>query len=180
MIFTIGHSTRPFAELLACLQGHGVRQLVDVRTHPGSRRNPQYGAAALAEGLAAAGISYAQNRALGGRRKPRPDSHNMAWRNLSFRGYADHMATPEFAAGLAELIALARVAPTAIMCAEAVPWRCHRSLIGDALVARGIAVLDIFAVDEARPHRLAAFAVVEDGAVSYPAQAQAQLELGAG
>ncbi len=177
MIFTIGHSTRPFAEFVACLQRHGVTQLVDVRTHPGSRRNPQYGAEALAEGLAAVGISYSQNRALGGRRKPRPDSPNLAWRNLSFRGYADHMGTPEFAAGLADLLARAEAAPTAIMCAEAVPWRCHRSLIGDALVARGIAVLDIFAVDEARPHKLAAHAVVERGAVKYPAQGQLALTI---
>jgi hypothetical protein len=173
---------RPLAEFLACLHAHGVRQLVDVRTFPGSRRHPQYGAAALARALAADGIGYVHLPALGGRRRPRPDSPNDAWRNQSFRGYADHMATPEFAAGLAELLALAAAAPTAIMCAEAVPWRCHRSLIADALLAREVAVVDIFSETVARPHKLSPIAVVTDGEVRYPgahapAHEQAQLRL---
>ena len=177
MIFTIGHSTRPIEAFLECLQRHGVRQLVDVRTSPGSRRNPQFGAAALARSLARADILYAQIGALGGRRRPAPDSPNGAWRNLSFRGYADHMASPEFALGLAELLARAELAPTAIMCAEAVPWRCHRSLIADALIARGVVVRDIFAVDQVRPHALSPMAVVEDGVVRYPPTPAAQLDL---
>lgn len=172
-IFTIGHSTRPITEFLALLQAHGVRTLVDVRTVPGSRHNPQYGAAALAVSLAAEGIGYRHITALGGLRKPRLDSTNLGWRNKSFRGYADHMATPEFAAGLTEL--LAQPEPAAIMCAEAVPWRCHRSLIGDALVARGVEVLDILGATQTRPHRLSPIAVVEAGQVRYPASEQLEL-----
>lgn len=179
-IFTIGHSTRPLGEFLACLRAHGVRRLVDVRTFPGSRRHPQYGAAALADSLAAEGVEYVHLPALGGRRRPRPDSPNDAWRNQSFRGYADHMASAEFAAGLAELRRLGAAGPTAIMCAEAVPWRCHRSLISDALIARGVAVVDIYSETVAKPHKLSPIAVVVDGEVCYPgahAAAQAQLSL---
>lgn len=175
-IFTIGHSTRAIAEFIALLHSHGVRMLVDVRTAPGSRHNPQYGAAALAASLAAEGIDYRHIKALGGLRKPRPDSPNGAWRNPSFRGYADHMGTPEFAAGLADLLELAQAGPVAIMCAEAVPWRCHRSLIGDALIARGVPVVDILGANQARAHRLSPIAVVEAGAVHYPASGP-QLEL---
>ena len=176
-ICTIGHSTRPIEEFVAMLRTHRIRMLVDVRTAPGSRHNPQYGAAALTASLAEAGIGYTHIKALGGLRKPRPDSPNMAWRNKSFRGYADHMGSPEFAGGLAALLALARAEPTVIMCAEAVPWRCHRSLIGDALVARGVEVLDIFSATQARPHRLSPIAVVDAGEVHYPAAPPGQLEL---
>ncbi len=176
-ILTIGHSTRPIEEFVAILLGHGVRRLVDVRTAPGSRRNPQYGAVALAASLAAAGIGYTHIKALGGLRKPRADSPNGAWRNKSFRGYADHMGSPEFAAGLAELLALAEAGPVVIMCAEAVPWRCHRSLIGDALIARGVQVLDIMSATQTRPHRLSPIAVIEAGEVHYPAAESPQLEL---
>lgn len=176
-LYSIGHSTRPIEEFVALLRMHGVRQLVDVRTAPGSRRNPQYGADALAASLAEAGIAYSQLKPLGGRRRPRADSPNAGWRNLSFRGYADHMQTPEFAAALAQLIALGRAAPTAFMCAEAVPWRCHRSLIGDALIARGLAVVDIVGERDARPHKLNPMAVVRDGGLIYPPEEAAQLEL---
>lgn len=176
-LFSIGHSTRPISEFVALLQAHGVRQLVDVRTAPGSRRNPQYGAEALASALASAGIEYTHIPGLGGRRRPRADSENAGWRNLSFRGYADHMRSPEFAAGLERLLALAEAGPTAFMCAEAVPWRCHRSLIGDALVARGHAVTDILSERDARPHKLNPMAVVKGGEVRYPPEGAAQLEL---
>ena len=173
-IFTIGHSTRPLAEFLACLHAHGVRQLVDVRTAPGSRRYPHFDSEVLAEALAADDIAYVHVPELGGRRRPRPDSPNGAWRHPAFRGYADHMATPAFATGLAALLTRAAAAPTAIMCAEAVPWRCHRSLIADALIARGLAVVDIYSATVAKPHKLSPIAVVSDGAVRYP---PAQLEL---
>lgn len=173
-IYTIGHSTRPIAEFIAILRAHGIEQLVDVRTAPGSRRNPQYGAAALAEALAEAGIAYEHIKELGGLRKPRPDSPNGGWHNLSFRGYADHMQTPQFAAGLKRLLALAAARPTACMCAEAVPWRCHRSLIGDALVARGVEVVDLISETSERPHKLNPMAVVDHGQLSYPPE---QLEL---
>lgn len=176
-IFTIGHSTRPLAEFIAILQAHGVRQLVDVRTAPGSRRNPQYGGAALAAALAEVGIAYEHIKELGGLRKPRPDSPNSGWRNPSFRGYADHMQTPQFAAGLRRLLALAAARATACMCAEAVPWRCHRSLLGDALVARGVEVSDLMSETVARPHALNPMAVVAGGQISYPPE---QVELARG
>lgn len=176
-ICTIGHSTRPIDEFVAILKAHGIEQLVDIRTAPGSRRNPQYGGAALAAALAEVGIAYEHVKELGGLRKPRPDSPNAGWRNLSFRGYADHMQTPEFQAGLRRLLALAAARPTACMCAEAVPWRCHRSLLGDALVARGVEVVDLMSETSAKPHRLNPMAVVEGGRVSYPPE---QLELAPG
>lgn len=177
-IWTIGHSTRPIEALLACLREHGVRQLVDVRTAPGSRRYPQFGAAALAGSLAAEDMAYAWIEALGGLRRSSPDSPNMIWRNLSFRGYADYMASAEFVLGLAELLARAAAATTVIMCAEAVPWRCHRSMISDALVARGVEVRHIFSVREARPHTLNPMAVVDaEKVVQYPMPAPGQLEL---
>ena len=173
-IYTIGHSTRPIEELVAILQKHSIGQLVDVRTAPGSRRNPQYGGPALARSLAEVGIAYEHIKELGGLRKPRPDSPNSGWRNLSFRGYADHMQTPGFEAGVQRLLALAAARPTACMCAEAVPWRCHRSLLGDALVARGIEVVDLLSETVAKPHSLNPMAVVKDGRISYPPE---QLEL---
>lgn len=173
-IYTIGHSTRPIAEFIAILQRHEIGQLVDIRTAPGSRRNPQYGGAALAATLDEVGIAYEHIKELGGLRKPRPDSPNSGWRNLSFRGYADHMQTPQFAAGLKRLLALAAARPTVCMCAEAVPWRCHRSLLGDALVARGVEVVDLISETSARPHKLNPMAVVARGQVSYPPE---QLEL---
>src|SRR3954469_977932 len=133
-IYTIGHSTRPFDEFVALLQANGVRRVVDVRTMPRSRRNPQYNTDTLPETLGAAGIDYTHLKGLGGLRRPRRDSPNGAWRNESFRGYADYMQTPAFDSALGELLELADEEPCTLMCAEAVPWRCHRSLVADALL----------------------------------------------
>ena len=170
-LYTIGHSTRALEEFVALLEREGVRSLVDVRTFPGSRKFPQYGADALAASLRARGIAYSHAPALGGRRRPRPDSPNGTWRNEGFRGYADHMATPEFHEGLAELLAGAATTPTTVMCSEAVPWRCHRSLIADAALARGARVLHIMDAG-VRPHVLTRFARVADGEVRYDAAEQ--------
>ena len=168
MIFTIGHSTRPKEEFIGLLQAHGVEQLIDIRTVPRSRRNPQFNREALPEPLAAAGIGYLHMPSLGGLRHARPDSPNTAWQNASFRGYADYMQTPEFTAAIEELIQLGSDKQTAIMCAEAVPWRCHRSLVGDALMARGIPVEDIMSATRRQAHKLTPFARVEGTRVWYP------------
>ena len=168
-VFTIGHSTRTLDEFVAALTAHGVRTVVDVRSLPGSRHAPQFNADALESGLAAHGIGYRQVRALGGRRRAAADTVNTGWRNAGFRGYADHMQTPEFAAGLEELLATARTTPAAVMCAEAVPWRCHRSMIGDALLVRGIQVLDIIGDGPARAETLTPFAQVDGTDIVYPA-----------
>ena len=162
MIRTIGHGTRPVEELIALLRAHDMAQLADVRTIPRSRRNPQFGREALAASLATAGIAYVLMPGLGGLRKARPGSVNLGWRNAAFRGYADYMETAEFARSLEALVELARRQPTAIMCAETVPWRCHRSLIADALAARGIAVLHIVTAGRAEPHELTPFAALEE------------------
>jgi uncharacterized protein (DUF488 family) len=167
-IATIGHSTRPVGVLIALLQAHGVTRLVDVRTVPRSRRHPQFNRGTLPATLRAAGIGYEHAPGLGGLRRPRPDSTNTGWRHPAFRGYADHMQTAEFAASLDALIALGRAQPVAIMCAEAVPWRCHRSLIADALVARAVPVEHIVAPGRSYPHRLTGFARVEGTRVTYP------------
>ena len=169
-VYTIGHSTRPIDTLIELLRAHRVARLIDVRTYPRSRRNPQFNREALPEPLVAAGISYAHLPALGGRRTPRADSINTAWREDGFRGYADYMQTPEFSAGLDALVAEAARQPTAIMCAEAVPWKCHRSLISDALAARGIEVRHITALDRTEPHRMREFARIEGDRVIYPGQ----------
>ena len=150
-IFTVGHSTRSAAELLEILRAHGVQAVADVRQIPKSRRLPHFNVEQLAQWLPKAGIAYLPFKQLGGRRRARKDSINLGWRNESFRGYADFMQTPAFAAALDELIASALRAPTATMCAEAVPWRCHRSLISDALLVRGWRVLDITSVTKASP-----------------------------
>jgi uncharacterized protein (DUF488 family) len=168
-IFTIGHSTHPFEEFAAMLAAHGIRQLVDVRTIPKSRRHPQYNTEALAAELAVRGIDYLHMKSLGGLRKPRKDSINTAWRNDSFRGYADHMASDDFRQGIDQLIELARQKPTVVMCAEAVPWRCHRSLIGDALLARGIRVEDIMNARDRREHELTPFAKIHGYEITYNA-----------
>ena len=168
LIYTIGHSTRPIDEFVRILQKYGVHCVVDVRTIAKSRHNPQFGADQLAPSLAAAGLDYLRLESLGGLRHTRKDSINGAWKNASFRGYADYMQTPDFAAGINQLIELGMVKATAIMCAEAVPWRCHRSLIGDALLARGIEVLDIMSEMVVRPHALTRFAAVEGQRVTYP------------
>lgn len=168
-ILTVGHSTRSLDELVGLLRAHGVESLVDVRSVPRSRRNPQFNGETLPDDLAGHGVSYHHLPALGGLRRARPDSPNTAWENASFRGYADHMLTGEFEAGLAELLALADDRQVAIMCAEAVPWRCHRSLVADALVARGVAVEHVMRPDRADRHELRDWAVVDrDGRVTYP------------
>jgi uncharacterized protein (DUF488 family) len=168
VVHTIGHSTHPIDEFVAILRAHGIETIADVRTVPKSRRNPQFGQDELPGSLAAAGLGYRHLKALGGLRKTSAASPNGAWRNESFRGYADHMQTAEFAVGIAELIELAERSPTAIMCAEAVPWRCHRSLVGDALLVRGFEVLDIFSATSARPHTLTSFARVDGTEITYP------------
>lgn len=169
-ILTIGHGNRTLAELIDLLRAHGVTRLVDVRSFPRSRRNPDFNVDALPAALALHGIAHTHLPELGGRRKPSPDSDNLAWRNESFRGYADHMRTPVFATGLDRLLELARQDRVAIMCAELVPWRCHRSLIADTLVVRGIPVAHILSPLPARPHELAPHARVIQGEVRYPAE----------
>jgi uncharacterized protein (DUF488 family) len=172
--FTIGHSTHALAAFAALLGRHGVRQVADVRRFPGSRRNPQFAREALADGLAGHGIGYAHLEALGGRRSVTRGSPNDGWENAAFRGYADHMATAAFAAGLAELEALAAAEPTAVMCAEALWWQCHRRLVSDALVVRGWTVDHIGSDGELAAHALTPFAAVDGEALTYPA---AQLRL---
>ncbi len=167
-VLAIGHSTRPLEELVDLLRSCGVVTLADVRTIPRSRRNPQYAQEALEPALARAGIRYVHLPRLGGLRHTRKDSPNAGWRNASFRGYADYMQTPTFAAALDELILLARQKRTAVMCAEAVPWRCHRSLIADALTARGIPVEHILGETSTRPHTPTPFARFEGQQVTYP------------
>jgi uncharacterized protein (DUF488 family) len=170
-VLTIGHSTHPIEEFIGMLRAHGVETLIDVRTVPRSRYNPQFDRDALPASLGAAGIEYVHMPALGGLRKPRSDSENLGWRNLSFRGYADYMQTPEFAEALARLIELSSGRRTAIMCAESVPWRCHRSLIADALTVRGIPVEHIMSATASKPHTLTSFAVVRGTAITYPGTA---------
>jgi uncharacterized protein (DUF488 family) len=167
-VFTVGHSTRSAEEFVALLKAHGIELLVDVRTVPRSRHNPQFNRDTLPETLRRAGIEYLHLAELGGLRKAREDSINTGWRNLSFRGFADYMQTPEFESGLARLMDLAKTRRAAVMCAEAVPWRCHRSLIGDALVARGAEVLELSGITRAQPHRMTPFARVDGTRVSYP------------
>ena len=150
------------------LRAHGVQALVDVRTIPKSRHNPQYNSDTLARTLAANGIAYSHAPELGGLRKPRRDSINLGWRNESFRGYADYMQTPEFDAAIDALVARSDKQRTAIMCAEAVPWRCHRSLVADALLARGIEADEIVSETKATPHKLTPCARVEGTRVTYP------------
>lgn len=167
-VFTIGHSTRPIAEFITLLSAHGIERLVDVRTIPQSRHNPQFGRDQLSASLEGAGIHYTHMPGLGGLRRPRKDSLNTGWRNASFRGYADYMQTPEFAESLDRCIDLANAERVALMCAESVPWRCHRSLIADALLARGIDAREIVSVKEARPHALTPWARVDGTTVTYP------------
>ncbi|SDB79766.1 Protein of unknown function, DUF488 [Raineyella antarctica] len=167
-VYTIGHSTRPIEEFIALLAEHGVDTLVDIRTVPRSRHNPQFNRDALPASLAAAGIDYRYEERLGGLRHSRADSPNTGWRNASFRGYADHMQTDVFAEAVDDLLALAADHTVAIMCAEAVPWRCHRSLVGDALLVRGAEALDIMGPGKARAHALTRFAHVEGLTITYP------------
>lgn len=169
-VFTIGHSTHPIEEFIALLRGNGVEQLIDVRTVPGSRHNPQFGARALEQSLTDAGLSYVRMEELGGlRHTPASvESINGAWRNKSFRSYADYMQTEPFAHGIDALIEHAETRTVAIMCAEAVPWRCHRSLIADALLVRDLAVNDIMSATSTKPHTLTSFAAVDGQRLWYP------------
>jgi uncharacterized protein (DUF488 family) len=167
-LYTIGHSTRTVRELSELLRAHGVEQVVDVRTIPRSRHNPQFSRPAMSRSLRATGIGYRHLKALGGLRHARPDSINLGWRHASFRGYADYMQTEPFADALERLEQLAARRPTVIMCAEAVPWRCHRSLIADALTVRRWRVLHIQSRKTARPHRRTPFLRVRSGRLLYP------------
>ena len=169
-VWTIGHSTRTIDKFISLLQEHGIKLLVDVRSLPGSKRYPQFNKEALAESLGKAGICYEHFPEFGGRRKPRPDSPNAAWRNESFRGYADYMETEEFDQAVKRLLDLAADAePAAIMCAEAVWWRCHRSLISDYLKAGGIEVIHILDANKTEPHPYTSAARIVNGNLSYKA-----------
>jgi uncharacterized protein (DUF488 family) len=168
LIHTVGHSTRSADEFVALMREFGVARVADVRTVPRSRHNPQFDISVMPDWLSDAGIAYEHMPGLGGFRHTTPDSLNLGWHNDAFRGYADYMQTPEFAVAIEHLVLEARQSVVAIMCAEAVPWRCHRSLIGDALVVRGITVNDIIGPGSARPHRLTAFAEVNGERLTYP------------
>jgi hypothetical protein len=173
LILTIGHSTHPIERFMELLRQHGVERLVDVRTIPRSRHNPQFNGEALAKSLEHEGIAYAHLKELGGLRHPRPDSINTGWRNASFRGYADYMQTDEFEEALRRLLQLCAEKRCAVMCAEAVPWRCHRSLLADALLARGIPVEHILSGSRRDVHSLTPFALIQNDRVVYP-QAEAE------
>jgi uncharacterized protein (DUF488 family) len=168
LVYTIGHSTRPLAEFIRILQVHGIALVADVRTVPRSRHNFKFNKETFPQDLALAGLGYLHLPGLGGLRKTKPDSPNQGWRSPAFRGFADYMQTPEFEAQLAGLIELARKQPVALMCAEAVPWRCHRSLIADALTVRGIRVEHLMGLGKSQPHRLTSFARVAGVRLSYP------------
>lgn len=178
-LYTVGHSTRSLDEFLALLRAHRIAGIVDVRRFPGSRRHPHFGSDPLAQVLAEAGIRYAHAPDLGGRRaSSASDSPNRAWRNASFRAYADHMASPEFRAALGRVLAAAEERPTAVLCAEAVPWRCHRQLIADAAVAREWRVLHVLDGGRLEEHALHPEARVrQNGTVEYPGPEAEQGEL---
>ena len=167
-VWTLGHSMRPIDEFIGLLRAHQISLLVDVRTVPRSRYNPQFNTDTLAQSLRDAGLRYRHLSALGGLRKPKKDSINDGWHNASFRGYADYMQTDEFLNALDVLMTESRLQPTAIMCAEAVPWRCHRSLIADALATRGWNIRHIMSETKADPHQLTSFAHFEKGTLTYP------------
>jgi uncharacterized protein (DUF488 family) len=174
-LFTIGHSTRSLEQFLGLLSREGATHLVDVRAFPTSTRYPHFARENLERAIVDSGGRYTHMPSLGGRRRGRRDSHNTQWRNASFRAYADYMETREFAEALDDLLALASLEPTVIMCAEAVPWRCHRTLISDAVVARGVAVHHILDA-ETQPHRLTSFGRIDDdGKVRYDVATQSEL-----
>ena len=174
VIWTVGHSDRPLEKFVHLLQKHGVTLVVDVRKMPRSRHNPQFNGDTLSQVLREAGIDYVDMPGLGGLRRRRPDSPNTGWENASFQGYADYMLTPEFEKSLQELLERAGKQPAALMCAEAVPWRCHRSLIADALVVRGICVEHILSATRTQTHVLRPWAQVEGTHITYPPQAEEQ------
>lgn len=171
VVLTIGHSTRTIEEFITLLKAHGATCVVDVRTVPRSRHNPQFNKDSLPRSLKKAGLGYVHMPGLGGLRHAKCDSPNMGWRNASFRGYADYMQTAEFEKSLGELIELAKQESVALMCAEAVPWRCHRSLIADALLVRGIQTEDIMSPTRGQSHSLTPFAKVHGTTLTYPAEA---------
>ena len=171
IVLTIGHSTRTLEEFIGLLQKHAVSRVVDVRTVPRSRHNPQFNKASLPGSLKKAGLSYVHLPGLGGLRHARRDSLNLGWHNASFRGYADYMQTPEFEKSLEELVQWAKQDRIALMCAEAVPWRCHRSLIADALLVRGIRTEDIMSPTRRQVHTLTPFAKVRGSTITYPIEA---------
>lgn len=173
-IFTIGHSTHPIEEFVEILNTHGIEFVVDVRTIPKSRHNPQFNSDTLAASLHDRAIGYEHMPGLGGLRHAKKDSVNTAWENASFRGFADYMQTEEFEAGLMQLIDIAGKQKTVIMCAEAVPWRCHRSLIGDALLARGLIVMDIMSKTSAKAHTMTPWAHVMGTTITYPKSESAE------
>lgn len=168
LVLTIGHSTRSLEEFIALLKAHAVTRLVDVRTVPRSRKNPQFNRDTFPDALLPVGIGYVHAAGLGGFRRASPQSPNMGWRNASFRGYADYMQTAEFAENLASLMAQAREQRVALMCAEAVPWRCHRSLIADALMVHGVRVEEIVSETRRQTHALTSFARVDGTKLVYP------------
>ena len=171
MIWTIGHSTRSLEEFLGLLAEYRIETIADVRSFPGSRKYPHYGKEALAAALAAHAIDYRWLPALGGRRKPLPESPNIVWRNASFRGYADYMVSAEFAQGFGQLLELASKTRTALMCAEAVWWRCHRSMIADALSVRGVEVVHVLDATHTTVHPMTAPARIVQGRLTYAANA---------
>lgn len=168
-IWTLGHSTRPLEELIAILQAASITTIADVRRFPGSRRYPQYNQQALADSLAAAGAQYVWLPELGGRRRPQPDSPHTAWRNASFRAYADYMDTDEFEEGLTRVTTLASSQGVALMCSEALWWQCHRSLIADYLKVRGYCVIHLLAPNKHEEHGYTSAAQIVDGRLSYAA-----------
>jgi uncharacterized protein (DUF488 family) len=176
-LWTVGHSTRSLEEFLAVLRAFGIELIIDVRRFPGSRRLPQFGAESLEGGLRAAGIGYSWIPALGGRRRPDPESTNTGWRHPAFRGYADHVASEEFAGGLFELLMLANGMRSAIMCAEVLWWRCHRRLISDVLVSLDYSVIHIRDETHSEPHALASPARLSEGSLTYAEDTQLGLGL---
>ena len=174
LVCTIGHSSRSIEDFIALLRQNGIACLLDIRTVPKSRHNPQFGQDQIAASLAEAGIEYRYLPGLGGLRRARKDSPNTGWHNLSFRGYADYMQTDEFAENVEAVVELGRRKCCALMCAEAVPWRCHRSLVADALLVRGVQVDDIIDARQRRPHKLTPFAHVDGLRITYPPEPDPQ------
>ena len=172
LVLTIGHSTRPLEAFIDLLKTHGVKMIVDVRTVPRSRHNPQFNLDTLPDTLSTVGIGYEHLSGLGGLRHARSDSPNTGWHNSSFRGFADYMQTAEFEENLEKLILLSRRKRICLMCAEAVPWRCHRSLVADALQARGLSVEHIMSKNQRQLHHLTPFARVDGTRITYPAQTE--------
>lgn len=168
IIYTIGHSNHPLEKFIEMLTAHGIRLIADVRTIPRSRHNPQYNGDALAAALRESSIAYHHLPLLGGLRHPKKGSVNRAWENDSFRGFADYMQTEGFAAGVAGLMATGQDQRTAVMCSEALPWRCHRSLIADALLVRGVTVMHIMSRTSVKEHSLTPWARVQDLTITYP------------